>query len=162
MMEEKEIYSFLYMLHELKIGKALYDAPCDFDTDFNNVGYLGYINNQGTDEYDTLYRVMGYNEQEDVDVVITPIDGGSDITVAKIKTCYTITLNSIPSLKLNITDITQRITYLKALIHYFDSKPEEMKMLKMFENNHEIVRKISSKPNFKLTDMQPILDLIST
>ena len=68
---------------------------------------------------------------------------------------------SIPTLKSVTKDIVERINYMRAMVKYFDEHAEDVRMLKMFEDNNRIVDKIANKANFKLSDVQPLIDLIA-
>ena len=59
-------------------------------------------------------------------------------------------------------DLVQRIHQLKAMVAYFDDHADDVKMLKMFEDNDVIVNRIANRSNFKLSDIQPIFDIIAT
>ena len=67
-MNEKEIYSFLYMLYELKKGMPLYDLRHNFDSDLDSAT-VAYIKDVGTDNEGTLYNVYNYNH-DSIDVNI--------------------------------------------------------------------------------------------
>lgn len=161
-MTNEDVHDFLYMMYELKMGKPVYAAPCDFSTDFNSLNIVGCLNDQGTDIQDTVYIIDGYNDPDIVDVIIRPKDGGASITVPKIKTCYAFDLNNLPVMRTGLRDLAQKITYFRAVVDYFESKPEAFKTLRMFEDNNDVVRRISNRSNFKLSDIQPILDIMST
>ena len=82
--------------------------------------------------------------------------------VPKIELCESFDINGIPSMRSSTRDLVQRIHHLKAMVAYFDDHADDIRMLKMFEDNDEIVRKIANRSNFKLSDIQPILDLVAT
>ena len=161
-MNEKEIYSFLYMLYELKNGIALYDLKHDFSSDLH-AKTVGYIKDVGTDNEGTLYNVYNY-DPESIDVHIKGVKDPDHrhTNVPKIELCESFDINSIPSMRSSTKDLVQRIHNLKAMVAYFDDNADDIRMLKMFEDNDEIVRKIANRPNFNLSDIQPILDLVAT
>jgi hypothetical protein len=161
-MNEKEIYSFLYMLYELKQGVVLYDLKYDFTDDLNGKT-VGYIKDVGTDNEGTLYHVYNY----DNDSIDVHIKGVKDFdyrhsNVPKIELCEIFDIHTISSMHSSTKDLVSRIHQLKAMVAYFDNHADDVKMLKMFEDNDVIVTNIASKPNFKLSDIQPIFDIIAT
>lgn len=161
-MNEKEIYSFLYMLYELKNGVALYDLRHDFSTDLQG-NTVGYIKDVGTDNEGTLYHVYNY----DYDSIDVHIKGVKDpdhrhADVPKIELCESFGINDIPSMRTSTSNLIERIHYLKAMIAYFDDHADEVRMLKMFEDNNAVVKRIANRPNFKLSDIQPLFDIIAT
>jgi hypothetical protein len=160
-MNEKEIYSFLYMLYELKQGVVLYDLKYDFTDDLTNAK-VGYVLDKGTDNEHTLYNVINYHPSN-IDVTIVAVND-SDLILERvpiIDLCYMFDIYSIPTLKSVTKDIVERINYMRAMVKYFDEHTEDVRMLKMFEDNNRIVDKIANKPNFKLSDVQPLIDLIT-
>lgn len=161
-MNEKEIYSFLYMLYELKNGVALYDLKHDFSSDLQGAT-VGYIKDVGTDNEGTLYHVYNY-DPELIDVHIKGVKDPDHkhTNVPKIELCEMFDIHSIPTMRSSTKDLVQRIHYLKAMVAYFDDHADDIRMLKMFEDNDDIVRKIANRSNFKLSDIQPILDLVAT
>ena len=161
-MNEKEIYSFLYMLYELKQGVVLYDLKYDFISDLSGKT-VGYIKDVGTDNEGTLYHVYNYN-YDSIDVNIKGVKDPDHrhVNVPKIELCEMFDIHSIPTIRSSTKDLVQRIHHLKAMVAYFDDHADDIRMLKMFEDNDEIVRKIANKSNFKLSDIQPILDLVAT
>ena len=161
-MNEKEIYSFLYMLYELKQGVVLYDLKYDFTCDLGGKT-VGYIKDVGTDNEGTLYHVYNY-DPESIDVHIKGVKDPEHrhTNVPKIELCESFDINGIPSMRSSTRDLVQRIHYLKAMVAYFDDHADDIRMLKMFEDNDEIVRKIANRPNFKLSDIQPLFDIIAT
>ena len=82
--------------------------------------------------------------------------------VPKIELCEMFDIHSIPSMRSSTKDLVQRIHYLKAIVAYFDNHADDVRMLKMFEDNDEIVKKIANRANFKLSDIQPVIDLVAT
>ena len=161
-MNEKEIYSFLYMLYELKQGIPLYNLKHDFESDLHGKS-VGYIKDVGTNNEGTIYNVYNY-DRESITVSIKNVNDPDHkhTDVPKIELCEMFDIHSIPSRRVSINDIVERIHYVKAMIAYFDDHADEVRMLKMFEDNNEIVRKIAHRPNFKLSDIQPIFDIIAT
>ena len=161
-MKEKEIYSFLYMLYELKQGIPLYNLKYDFISNLENTS-VGYIKDVGTDDEGTVYNVYDY-DFESVDVNIKSIKDPDHkyINVLKIELCESFDIHSIPSMRLSTKDLTEKIHTLRAIITYFDEHADDVKMLKLFEDNDVIVTNIASKPNFKLSDIQNIFDIIAT
>ena len=155
-MKEKEIYSFLYMLYELKQGIPLYNLKYDFISNLENTSV-------GTDDEGTVYNVYDY-DFESVDVNIKSIKDPDHkyINVLKIELCESFDIHSIPSMRLSTKDLTEKIHTLRAIITYFDEHADDVKMLKLFEDNDVIVTNIASKPNFKLSDIQNIFDIIAT
>jgi hypothetical protein len=161
-MNEKEIYSFLYMLYELKQGVVLYDLKYDFTDDLNGKT-VGYIKDVGTDNEGTLYNVYNY----DNDSIDVHIKGVKDFdyrysNVPKIELCEIFDIHTISSMRLSAKDLTEKIHTLRAIITYFDEHADDVKMLKLFEDNDVIVTNIANKPNFKLSDIQNIFDIIAT
>jgi len=160
-MNEREIYSFLYMLYELKQGVVLYDLKYDFTDDL--IGKtVGYIKDVGTDNEGTLYHVYNYNNDIDVNIQSVKDLDYRHTNVPKIELCEMFDIHSIPSMRSSTKDLVQRIHHLKAMVAYFDDHADDIRMLKMFEDNDEIVNKIANRPNFNLSDIQPILDLVAT
>lgn len=161
-MNEKEIYSFLYMLYELKNGVTLYDLKHDFSSDLY-AKTVGYIKDVGTDNEGTLYHVYNYDpESIDVDIKGVKDPDHRHTNVPKIELCESFDINSIPSMKSSTSNLVERIHYLKAMIAYFDDHADEVRMLKMFEDNSTVVTRIANRPNFKLSDIQPLFDIIAT
>jgi len=161
-MNEKEIYSFLYMLYELKKGMPLYDLKYDFTDDLSGKT-VGYIKDVGTDNEGTLYNVYNY----DYDSIDVNIKGVKDpdhkhTNVPKIELCEYFDIDKIPSMRSSTKDLVSRIHQLKAMVAYFDDHADDVKMLKMFEDNDMIVNRIANRSNFKLSDIQPIFDIIAT
>lgn len=161
-MNEKEIYGFLYMLYELKNGIALYDLKHDFLSNLQGKT-VGYIKDVGTDDEGTLYHVYNY----DYDSIDVSIKGVKDpdhkyTNVPKIELCESFGIHDIPSMGSSTKNLVERIHQLKAMVAYFDEHHDEVRMLKMFEDNDAIVTKIANRPNFKLSDIQPIFDIIAT
>jgi len=161
-MNEKEIYSFLYMLYELKNGIPLYDLKHDFDTNLDSAT-VAYIKDVGTDNEGTLYNVYNY----DYDSIDVNIKGVKDpehrhTNVPKIELCEYFDIHKIPSMRSSTKDLVSRIHQLKAMVAYFDDHADDVKMLKMFEDNDMIVKKIANRSNFKLSDIQSIFDIIAT
>lgn len=161
-MNEREIYSFLYMLYELKQGVVLYDLKYKFEDDLMGAT-VGYKRDKGTDDEGTLYNVVNYDPNSiDVTIVATKDRDRRFEQVPKIDLCYMFDIHSIPSLRSLTKDIAERINYMRAMVKYFDKHPDDLRMLKMFENNNKLVHKIAAKANFRLSDIQPILDLVAT
>lgn len=161
-MNEKDIYGFLYMLYELKNGVALYDLKHDFSSDLYGKT-VGYIKDVGTDDEGTLYHVYNYDPAS-IDVYIKGVKDPDHryANVPKIELCESFDINTIPSMRTSTSDLVQRIHYLKAMIAYFDEHFDEVRMLKMFEDNSTVVTRIANRPNFKLSDIQPLFDIIAT
>jgi hypothetical protein len=161
-MNEKEIYSFLYMLYELKQGVVLYDLKYDFTNDLSGKT-VGYIKDVGTDNEGTLYHVYNY----DNDSIDVHIKGVKDFdyrysNVPKIELCKIFDIHTIPSMSSSTRDLVSRIHQLKAMVAYFDDHADDVRMLKMFEDNDMIVNRIANRSNFKLSDIQSIFDIIAT
>ena len=161
-MNEKEIYSFLYMLYELKQGVVLYDLKHDFISDLSGKT-VGYIKDVGTDNEGTLYHVYNY-DPESIDVHIKGVKDPEHrhTNVPKIELCEYFNIHKMPSISSSTRDFVSRIHQLKAMVAYFDDHADEVRMLKMFEDNSVIVNKIANRSNFKLSDIQPIFDIIAT
>lgn len=161
-MNEKEIYSFLYMLYELKQGVVLYDLKHDFLSNLQGAT-VGYIKDVGTDNEGTLYHVYNY-DPESIDVNIKGVEDPDHrhTNVPKIELCQMFDIHSIPSMRSSTENLVQRIHHLKAMVAYFDEHSDEVRMLKMFEDNSEVVTRIANRPNFKLSDIQPLFDIIAT
>lgn len=161
-MNEREIYSFLYMLYELKQGVVLYDLKYDFASDLSGKT-VGYVKDLGTDNEGTLYHVYNY-DYDSIDVNIKGVEDPDHrhTNVPKIELCEMFDIHSLPSFRSLTKDIVERINYMKAIVKYFDEHSDDVRMLKMFEDNHEIVKKIANRPNFKLSDIQPVIDLVAT
>ena len=161
-MNEKEIYSFLYMLYELKKGMPLYDLRHNFDSDLDSAT-VAYIKDVGTDNEGTLYNVYSY-VYDSIDVNIQNIKDPdhTHINVPKIELCEYFDIHSVPSMRSSTKDIVSRIHQLKAMVAYFDNHADDVRMLKMFEDNDMIVNRIANRSNFKLSDIQPIFDIIAT
>jgi hypothetical protein len=161
-MNEKEIYSFLYMLYELKKGMPLYDLKHDFDTNLDSV-MVGYIKDVGTDNEGTLYNVYNY-DYDSIDVNIQNIKDSDHkhTNVPKIELCEYFDIDKIPSMRSSTKDLVSRIHQLKAMVAYFDDHADDVRMLKMFEDNDMIVNRIANRSNFKLSDIQSIFDIIAT
>ncbi len=161
-MNEREIYSFLYMLYELKQGVVLYDLKYEFEDDLTGTT-VGYTRDKGTDDEGTLYNVTNYDPNGiDVTIVATKDSDRRFERVPKINLCHMFDIHSIPSLRSSTKDIAERINCMKAMVKYFDEHPDDVRMLKMFENNDKLVEKIAAKANFRLSDIQPVLDLVAT
>ena len=161
-MNEREIYSFLYMLYELKQGVVLYDLKYEFEDDLTGAT-VGYTRDKGTDDEGTLYNVVNYDlDSIDVTIVDTKDRDRRFENVLKIDLCHMFDIHSIPSLRSSTKDIAERINCMKAMVKYFDEHPDDLRMLKMFENNDKLVEKIAAKANFRLSDIQPVLDLVAT
>lgn len=160
-MKEKEIYSFLYMLYELKQGIPLYDLQHDFLDNLESAK-VGYINDKGTEHEGTLYNVINYDHSS-IDVsIIGVLDSDRNFAnVPKIELCNSFDIYSLPSTRSSTKDLVGRIHYLKAMVAYFDEHAEDVRILRLFEDNDTIVTNIATKSNFKLSDIQPLLDLIS-
>ena len=160
-MNDREIYSFLYMLYELKQGIPLYDLKYDFSSDLYGKT-VGYIKDLGTDDQGTVYNVYNYdNGSIDVNIKSVKDPDHRYLNVPKIELCQSFDLHSLPS-NFAYSNVVNRIHEMKAMVAYFDDHAEEVRMLKMFEDNDLIVKKIANRPNFKLSDIQPIFDLIAT
>jgi len=159
-MNEREIYSFLYMLYELKQGVVLYDLKYEFEDDLTGAT-VGYKLDKGTDDEGTLYNVVDYDPSSiDVTIVATKDMDRRFENILKIDLCHMFDIYSMPSLKSSTKDIVERINYMKAMVKYFDEHSDDVRMLKMFEDNEKIVEKIASRANFRLSDIQPILDIV--
>lgn len=160
-MNEREIYSFLYMLYELKQGVVLYDLKYKFEDDLTGAR-VGYILDKGTDDEGTLYNVVNY-DLSNIDVTIVAVNDSRRFeNVPAIHLCHIFDIYSIPSLSSLTKDVVERINYMRAMVKYFDEHSDDVRMLKMFEDNGRLVEKIAKKPNFKLSDIQPILDIVVT
>ena len=161
-MNEREIYSFLYMLYELKQGVVLYDLKYKFEDDLMGAT-VGYTRDKDTDDEGTLYNVLNYDSDSiDVTIVDTKNSDHRFENVLKIDLCHMFDIYSIPSLRSSTKDIAEKINYIRAMVKYFDERPDDFRMLKMFENNDKLVQKIAAKANFRLSDIQPVLDLVAT
>jgi len=161
-MNEREIYSFLYMLYELKQGVVLYDLKYKFEDNLAGAT-IGYKLDKDTDDEGTLYNVVDYDPDSiDVTIVATKDRDRRFENIPKIDLCYMFDIHSIPSLRSSTKDIVERINYMRAMVKYFNEHPDDLRMLKMFENNNKLVEKIAAKANFRLSDIQPVLDLVAT
>jgi hypothetical protein len=161
-MNEKEIYSFLYMLYELRQGIPLYNIKYDFDSDLVNKT-VGYVKDIGTDNEGTGYHVVDYNSSAiDVNLIDIKDPDHTHINVPKIELCELFNIYSVPSMRSSTKDLVSRIHELKAMVAYFDNHADDVRMLKMFEDNDMIVNRIANRSNFKLSDIQPIFDIIAT
>jgi len=161
-MNEREIYSFLYMLYELKQGVVLYDLKHDFTSDLSGKT-VGYIKDVGTDDENTIYHVYNY-DHDSIDVNIKGVKDPDHrhTNVPKIELCEMFDIHSIPSMRSSTKDLVQRIHHLKAMVAYFDDRADDVRMLKMFEDNGKIVEKVANRANFRLSDIQPVIDLVAT
>ena len=161
-MNEKEIYSFLYMLYELNKGMPLYDLKYDFIDDLTNKT-VGYIKDVGTDNEGTLYHVYDYDYNSiDVNIKGVKDPDHKHTNVPKIELCEIFDIHTIPSMRASTKDLVSRIHQLKAMVAYFDDHADDVRMLKMFEDNDMIVNRIANRSNFKLSDIQSIFDIIAT